>query len=387
MRFRNATIYGLRIPFVEGFTHGTKSRHASDALVVRLTTNEGVSGYGEGVARPYVTGETVDSVVGQIRGTIWPAIRDVELTDDDGLDSLAVVSKLLPSSDPNAEDEVRGIIYHGAARCAVELALLDLLTKMHGESVTTCIPPRTQKLRYSGVIGMVSPGAAAEQATKMNAAGLNEFKVKVGDDAGLDRLVAIRNVVGNDASIRVDANGVWSFEQAVDQIAKMAAFGIDMCEEPLGRQGVNVLPKLAGCVPVPLLLDESLVTEADARVLVEMDSQQLRFNLRVSKCGGLGPCLALAATARAHGLGFVIGCQVGETSVLSAAGRHLAAFLDDHLHLEGSFGTFLLSEDIAAPEVQFGPGGLGSLLTGPGLGAAIVEERLERLATFQETLR
>ncbi|MEC7901000.1 MAG: enolase C-terminal domain-like protein, partial [Acidobacteriota bacterium] len=307
MRFRNATIYGLRIPFVEDFTHGTKSRHASDALVVRLTTNEGVSGYGEGVARPYVTGETVDSVVGQIRGTIWPAIRDVELTDDDGLDSLAVVSKLLPSSDPDAEDEARGIIYHGAARCAVELALLDLLTKMHGESVTTCIPPRTHKLRYSGVIGMVSPGAAAEQATKMNTAGLNEFKVKVGDDAGLDRLVAIRNVVGNDASIRVDANGVWSFEQAVDQIAKMAAFGIDMCEEPLGRQGVNVLPELAGCVPVPLLLDESLVTEGDARVLAEMDSQQLRFNLRVSKCGGLGPCLALAATARDHGLGFVIG--------------------------------------------------------------------------------
>jgi len=387
VRFRNATIYGLRIPFVEGFTHGTKSRHASDALVVRLTTDEGVSGYGEGVARPYVTGESVDSVVGQIRGTIWPAIRDVELTDDDGLDSLAVVSKLLPSSDPNAEDEVRGIIYHGAARCAVELALLDLLTKMHGESVTTCIPPRTHKLRYSGVIGMVSPGAAAEQATKMNTAGLNEFKVKVGDDAGLDRLAAIRNVVGNDASIRVDANGVWSFEQAVDQIAKMVAFGIDMCEEPLGRQGVNVLPELAGCVPVPLLLDESLVTEGDARVLAEMDSQQLRFNLRVSKCGGLGPCLALAATARDHGLGFVIGCQVGETSILSAAGRHLAAFLDDHLHLEGSFGTFLLSEDIAAPGVQFGLDGLGPLLTGPGLGASIVEERLERLATFQETLR
>ena len=387
VRLRDATIYGLRIPFVESFTHGTKSRRASDALVVRLTTDEGVSGYGEGIARPYVTGESVDSVVDRIRGVIWPAIRDVELTDDDGLDSLTVISELLPSSDPDAKDEASGIIYHGAARCAVELALLDLLTRMHGKSVTTCMPPRTQKLRYSGVIGMVSPRAAAEQATKMNAVGLDEFKVKVGDDAGLDRLVAIRNVVGDDASIRVDANGVWSFGQAVDQIAKMAAFDIDMCEEPLGRQGVNVLPDLAGCVPVPLLLDESLVTEADARALVEMDSQQLRFNLRVSKCGGLGPCLALAAIARGHGLGFVIGCQVGETSLLSAAGRHLAAFLDDHLHLEGSFGTFLLSEDIATPEVQFGPGGLGSLLNGPGLGVSIVEERLESLATFQETLR
>jgi L-alanine-DL-glutamate epimerase-like enolase superfamily enzyme len=65
----------------------------------------------------------------------------------------------------------------------------------------------------------------------------------------------------------------------------------------------------------------------------------------------------------------------------------LAAFLNDHLHLEGSFGTFLLSEDIAAPEVRFGAGGLGPLLDGPGLGVSIVEERLESLATFQETLR
>ena len=104
VRLRDATIYGLRIPFVESFTHGTKSRRASDALVVRLTTDEGVSGYGEGIARPYVTGESVDSVVDRIRGVIWPAIRDVELTDDDGLDSLAVASKLLPSSDPDSAD-------------------------------------------------------------------------------------------------------------------------------------------------------------------------------------------------------------------------------------------------------------------------------------------
>ena len=107
VHLRDATIYGLRIPFVESFAHGTKSRRASDALVVRLTTDEGVSGYGEGIARPYVTGESVDSVVNRIRDVIWPAIRDVELTDDDGLDLVAVTRKLLPSSDPDAEDEAR----------------------------------------------------------------------------------------------------------------------------------------------------------------------------------------------------------------------------------------------------------------------------------------
>ena len=70
-----------------------------------------------------------------------------------------------------------------------------------------------------------------------------------------------------------------------------------------------------------------------------------------------------------------------------SAANSLMNYPELHLHLDGSFGTFLLSADIAAPGVQFGLGGLGPLLTGPGLGASIVEERLERLATFQETLR
>jgi len=233
---------------------------------------------------------------------------------------------------------------------------------------------------------MVSPASAAAQADKMTALGLAEFKVKVGDDAGVERVAAVREAVGADASIRVDANGVWGLEQAVDEIVAMGAYDLNMCEEPLGRQGVADLPDLVERVDVPLLLDESLVTESDARGLVAMASPRLLFNLRVSKCGGLGPCLALARTARDNGLGFVIGCQVGETSILSAAGRHLAAALGDYLHLEGSFGTFLLAEDIAAPEVRFGAGGLAPLLEEPGLGVSVVQERVENLATFQEAL-
>ena len=386
MRIRKANIYGLRIPFVESFTHSTKSRRVSDALVVRLTTDQGISGYGEGIPRPYVTGETVDSVVREVRDVIWPAICGADVTNGGGPNAVEFADELLPSSAPDAEDQSNGIICHSAARCAVELALLDLLTRIRGESVAACLPPRTRKVRYSGVIGMGSAVSVAAQAAKMTAAGLSDFKVKVGDAAGIDRLAAVRETVGAAASIRVDANGVWNLEQAADEIEAMAAYDLDMCEEPLGRDGVADLLELAERAKVPLLLDESLVTESDARMLAALGSPRLLFNLRVSKCGGLGPCLAIARMAQAHGLGFVIGCQVGETSILSAAGRHLAAALDDHLHLEGSFGTFLLAEDIAAPAVQFGAGGFAPVLDEPGLGFTIVEDRLESFATLRETL-
>ena len=77
-------------------------------------------------------------------------------------------------------------------------------------------------------------------------------------------------------------------------------------------------------IDVPVLLDESLVTAADAQRLALL-GPAVWFNLRVSKCGGLGPSLAIARHAREHGIELVIGSQVGETSLLSAAGRHLAA--------------------------------------------------------------
>ena len=91
---------------------------------------------------------------------------------------------------------------------------------------------------------------------------------------------------------------------------------------------------------------------------------------------GLGVLLPLLA----------VGCQVGETSILSAAGRHLAAHLGDVLHVEGSFGPLLFTEEVSEPSLGFGPGGRGAPVTGPGLGVDVLEERLERYAAFRDDL-
>ena len=78
--------------------------------------------------------------------------------------------------------------------------------------------------------------------------------------------------------------------------------------------------------------------------------------------------LRLAELTRQAGIGFQLGCQVGETAILSAAGRHLAAHLNDAKFIEGSYGSLLLEEDIAAESVQFGYGGKAPLLNGIGSG-------------------
>jgi muconate cycloisomerase len=147
----------------------------------------------------------------------------------------------------------------------------------------------------------------------------------------------------------------------------------------MARGEPKAMANLRKASPIPLMADESLVTLADGEALAAAAACDF-FNLRLSKCGGFGPCIKLADMARAAGIRMQLGCQVGETAILSAAGRHLAAHLDDVAWVEGSFGTLLLREDVGRSKVQFGHGGLAPILRGPGLGVEVDEEVLRRHA-------
>jgi len=213
----------------------------------------------------------------------------------------------------------------------------------------------------------------------MRAVGMRHVKVKVGFDDDVARITAVRDALGSEVSLRLDANGAWTLERAVEVLDAVTPLGIAAVEQPLPRGRVNDLARLRAETTVPVMVDESLVTEADADALIEAKAADL-FNIRVSKCGGLARSLAIAARAAAAGIGVQVGSQVGETAILAAAGRHLAAALPDVEFVEGSFGTLLLAEDVAVESVRFGHRGEASLLTGPGLGIRVVEARLRRLA-------
>ncbi len=118
------------------------------------------------------------------------------------------------------------------------------------------------------------------------------------------------------------------------------------------------------------MLDESLCSRFDAERAVEGQTCDL-FNLRLSKCGGFIPSLRLAQFAKQHGLGCQLGCQVGETAILSAAGRHFAASVAGLRYLEGSYDRHLVRESLATTDLTFGWGGWAPALAGPGLDVPI----------------
>ena len=130
----------------------------------------------------------------------------------------------------------------------------------------------------------------------------------------------------------------------------------------------------------PIMLDESLCSLEDARQAIECGTCDL-FNIRLSKCGGFLNSLKIAATAHQAGLGYQLGCQVGETGILSAAGRHFASSVARIKYLEGSYDRFLVKERLTTQDITFGRGGLAPALAGPGLGVDVDEERL-KLVTF-----
>jgi len=368
MKLVAATLYALRIPFVESFSHSATERRWSDSVVVRVRDEAGIEGFGEGTPRPYVTGEIVQTMLDHLTCELWPRVADREVPPACNLEALAA---FLP------ETSLAGAIAPHASRAALELAVLDCALRRAGRPLATLLPPRRSRVTYSGVITAGPIARAVQHARQMRAIGLHDIKVKVGFDDDVARVTAVREALGHDASLRLDANGAWSFERAVHVLNAVAPLGIAAVEQPLPRGPVEDLARLRQAIPVPIMADESLVTPADAEALIAGEAVDF-FNVRISKCGGLARSLAIAERAAKAGVGVQVGSQVGETAILSAAGRHLAAALPTVAFVEGSFGTLLLAEDVSVESVRFGHRGEAALLTGPGLGIRVVEERLRR---------
>src|SRR5262249_41625686 len=214
-----------------------------------------------------------------------------------------------------------------------------------------------------------------------------QVKIKVGivghDDAS--RLKTARRILGSRRDIRVDANEAWQAGGGIEGIRALEPQGMSAVEQPVPHAQVEALAEVRKLVRTPIMLDESLCGMVDAERAVERGTCDL-FNLRLSKCGGFIPSLRLAQFARRHGLGYQLGCQVGETAILSAAGRHFASSVADLRYVEGSYDSHLVREALAVENLTFGWGGWAPALTRPGLGVTIDPAALQRVTVRKEQL-
>lgn len=349
--------------------------------MIQVELADGTMGYGETLPRPYVSGENLESVIRTLK--------------DEWMEALV---ELRPGSLAEAMEWIAGLPTHDtagrcatAARAGLELALIDAYCRHFDMPVSEVVgwfglsglgaPGSVGRIRYSGILSGDDPGRLAHKTRMMWWYGLRDFKLKVGYDDDELRIrsvaAALGRSLGRTTTLRLDANGSWTLEQAIERLRVVADVPIACIEQPLAKDRDVELVVLRQAVKVNVMLDESLVAPDDALRLHDLGVLD-GLNIRISKNGGFLPALRLAHFARKHNLLFQLGCMVGETSLLSAVGRRWLEQVPGVSFAEGSYGKFLLSGDIARRAVTFGLGGRPKPLPGPGWGVEPDPALLER---------
>lgn len=369
---RTLTLYRYRLPMKQEFRHATAAREVNEGVLVRLELADGSVGLGEGVPRSYVTGETMSSALEIIQETYAPR---------------------LAGKTPLAEGPAPGSalgVWHNAAWCACELAYLDAAARFAGMPLADLLGrklnrpvARTIRQRVAGVIGAEKPDDIARRLRLMRLFGLRDFKLKVGSSADHTNLTICREqlrraMAAGRATLRVDANGVWSLDEALRACQWMAPLGVAAVEQPLRRGDEADLPRLRAEAGLPIMLDESLVSIQSAEELLAAKAADA-WNLRLSKNGGLLATLRLADLARANGITLMLGALVGESGILSAAGRVVLQLVPEIRYVENSYGSLLLRRDLVRERTRFGYGGKLLPMRGPGLGVTLNEAALGEL--------
>ena len=374
MRLEKIHLYLLQIQLCMPIKHYLAERTHSENLVVKVVTDSGVVGFGEGIARQYVTGEVMASSLRYLQDHLIPELNGFHPSGPPDL--IAALEELL-SEDNRAQAP--------AACCALELAILDAAGKTWSQSVAQMLGGGDQPLIYSAVIPMMSHPSFHRLLHLIRDMEMPFVKIKVGNKRDTEVLSLAREILGHMVDIRVDANGAWSSEEAEERISAMMAYGISAVEQPVPKEDIQGLKRLAEQIEIPIIADESLCLERDAKKLASLEACQV-FNLRLSKCGGILAANRMYEIGRKKAIAAQLGCQVGETGILSAAGRQLASSRK-LLYLEGSYSSYLLKDDIVSEPVEFGPGGVAQQLEGHGLGVSVNEEILQRLAVMHEEIR
>lgn len=387
MKITSIDSFLITLPFRFSFKHSLASRNHSENLIVRVTIQDGnktVVGFGEGIPRDYVTGENPVGALAAVGNEYAPALLGRQFSRPDDMVPILqdAWTELKLSSRPQ-----------GASFCALELALLDAAAKAAGKSVSQLLladDAGSKLLPAAITYGAVVPFGGKKALSAIlwfyKAYGFKTVKIKVGNDLDLDlhRLAMARSVLGSEVKLRVDANCAWTYDEAVLAVEQMRAYGVKSYEQPLPADRFDELAALTKIFPEQILADESLCTVDDARYLADKKVCSA-FNIRISKVGGILAARQIAAIARESHIACHMGAQVGESGILSAAGRAFATIEPRFENYEGSNNFFLLKQDITAENLNVGPGGRGKVLKSPGLGVNVKNERLQQFIN-SETL-
>jgi len=371
MRIDEIKIYHLALPFKGEFSISRIKGIRSEMIVVEMT--EGVStfkGYGEGVPIRFVTGETPDSVIRDILRFVAEPSFPWELED---------VSQIWNFVDGFPDGKA-----HNAAICALETALLDILGKHQNRSVMDYFShTHLAEVVYYGVPLTLGKKERVETlCNRIKALGIRRIRIKMGKSFDRNRhaLETAASVLGRDCELRIDPNGVWDRDLAFKHLHLIRKYNVGIVEEPMERDAHGFVEFAAALDSegIILMACESAPTLDDIKRIIDEGFYQM-INVKLCRSGGFRKAIRMIDHIRKSPLSFQIGCTLGESGILSAAGRTLCLLSKDAVNYDGSYDRFLLKENTTMEPVSFGPKGEAGPLKDPGLGIQVNRRSLHRL--------
>ena len=363
MKIAGARVILADIPVARPHKMSFTTLEAVNFVFVRLETADGLVGWGEAacLGGPTWSEESSESVAATIERYIvpWLVGRDAS--------GIEVVSR----------EMARRVQGNPFARAAVEMALWDLNGRALGVPVHRLLGGRVRdRVPLSWSLAVADAGAEIEEARAKVAAGHRIFKIKtaarpVAED--VERVRRLREALGPEVSLRIDANQGWDRPTALRAIRGLEPYGLDFVEQPVPRWDFEGMAEIGRRANVPIMADESCFSPQDALQIARLGGVSI-LGLKVTKSAGVIGTMAISRIAEAAGMSCYVGCMI-ETSLGTAAYLQVALAATPVTWGCELFGPLLLKGDVVREPVRYADGAILAL-DGPGLGVEVDEGAL-----------
>ena len=310
MKITGVRLGKISVPLRVPFKTALRSVSSVEDVIVEVYTDTGAVGYGEAPPTGAITGDTTGAILGALQDHIIKTVvgRDV----DDFEDLMQALNKC--------------IVGNTSAKAAMDMALWDLYGQLYRIPVYKLMGGSRKEIITDITISVNDPEEMARDAVDAVRRGYDTLKIKVGAHPELDvaRLTAVRQAIGNDTRIRIDANQGWEPKQAVRLMNQMQEKGLDIefVEQPVKAHDIDGLKYVTERSYVPVLADESVFSPEDAVRIMQTGAADL-VNIKLMKCGGLYNALKIVSAAEVYGVECMIGCML-EAKISVNAAVHLA---------------------------------------------------------------
>ena len=368
MKISAIETYPLVLPVREIYGGAAGFLEDCRSLIVRVEAENGIEGWGEATqGRPGNTSETLETMAIMAQQYFAPALIGMDLEETGSV--LCALHRVRNG--------------HPITKAAIEIALFDALGKLYRLPLCRLLgSPYRREIELVGGLGMDLGGKAiAVRALELKRDGTQIFKIKIGQrdhQKDIERVRAVREAIGNDASIRVDGNAAYSFAEARRVLNELSRYQIADAEQPLARGDLRSLAELRRAVGIPIAAQESVSSPEDALAVLEEQAADL-LKIKLTHIGGFERAREVAAVVGARGLPVVIGQGSACTPILSAAEMHLHCALKNAQPGGEMTGFLRLGEqDVFSPIPVASGKAYPPMTAGHGIG--VDKDKLQRLA-------